>query len=198
MPRPSHPDVEALKFRDRAAWRRWLARNHAKASEIWIVFAKKGSGVPSVRYDEAVEEALCFGWIDGVVNRIDEVYYRQRFTPRRPGSNWASSNRERFARMVREGRMTAAGLAASPPPDDGSEATRKASRELAPAAVEKSIRSDARAWAVYRALPPSARRDYAVWITEAKREATRQKRLAEALEMLRAGKRLSEKWGLNK
>ena len=190
--------LDSIAFADRAAWRAWLELHAADAPGVWLQFAKKGSGVPSVRYDEAVEEALCFGWIDGVVNRIDEVYYRQKFTPRRKGSNWASSNRERFARMVREGRMTKAGLAQSPPPDDGAEAARNAARALAPAAVESSIRADAAAWAFYETLPPSARRDYAAWITEAKREETRQKRLAEALQMLRQGKRLSEKWGLNK
>jgi uncharacterized protein YdeI (YjbR/CyaY-like superfamily) len=96
---------------DRAAWRAWLTANHARASEIWLVFLKKHVDEPCVTLDEAMEEALCFGWVDSVMQRIDERSHALRFTPRKPASHWSASNRERFERLSREGRMAPAGLA---------------------------------------------------------------------------------------
>jgi uncharacterized protein YdeI (YjbR/CyaY-like superfamily) len=103
-----------LHVTTRARWRRWLAEHHGKESEIWLVYNKKASGLPRVAYDEAVEEALCFGWIDGITKPIDEDRYAQRFTPRREKSNWSDLNRRRFAKLVKERRMTPAGMARRP------------------------------------------------------------------------------------
>jgi uncharacterized protein YdeI (YjbR/CyaY-like superfamily) len=100
--------------RSRAAWRAWLSRHHADRREIWLVYYKKGSGKVGTSYDESVEEALCFGWVDGQTKGLDEARYAGRFTPRRPDSNWSTSNRERVARLLREGRMTEAGLRVLP------------------------------------------------------------------------------------
>ena len=97
---------------DRAAWRAWLDAHHASAAEIWLVFLKKHVGEPCVTLDEAVEEALCFGWIDGLLRRIDERSHVLRFTPRKPASQWSASNKARVERLTREGRMAPAGLAA--------------------------------------------------------------------------------------
>jgi uncharacterized protein YdeI (YjbR/CyaY-like superfamily) len=96
---------------DRATWRAWLEANHARAGEIWLVFLKKHVGEPCVTLDEAVEEALCFGWIDGHLRRIDERSHALRFTPRKPTSQWSAGNKERVERLTREGRMAPAGLA---------------------------------------------------------------------------------------
>ena len=96
-------------------WRDWLAKHHDSQQEVWLVFYKQHTGRPRIPYEQAVEEALCFGWIDSIVRRIDEDRYAQKFTPRRAGSNWSELNRRRFTRLVREGRMTEAGLAKSPP-----------------------------------------------------------------------------------
>ena len=104
--------TEAKKFRTRSAWRRWLADHHATSGGMWLLFAKKGSGIPSVAYVEAVEEALCFGWIDAQVKRVDEFHYMQRFTPRREGSLWSAVNRARAVKLMEEGKVHAAGLAA--------------------------------------------------------------------------------------
>jgi uncharacterized protein YdeI (YjbR/CyaY-like superfamily) len=107
--------IQPLLFEDREGWRRWLADNHARAAEAWIVQFKKRSGRTSVAYDDAVEEALCFGWVDGKIMSVDEDSYAVRFTPRRAkGSNWAPSNRARVEKLKREGRMTPAGLAVLP------------------------------------------------------------------------------------
>jgi uncharacterized protein YdeI (YjbR/CyaY-like superfamily) len=100
---------ETVRVRSRAEWRTWLSRHHADRQEIWLVYYKKGSGEAGISYDESVEEALCFGWVDGQTKGLDAASYAGRFTPRRPGSNWSPSNRERAARLVREGRMTEAG-----------------------------------------------------------------------------------------
>ena len=104
-----------LLFEDREAWRRWLEDNHASAAEAWLTQFKKGVAKRSVPYEDAVEEALCFGWIDGMIRGVDAESYVMRMTPRRPRSNWSESNRARIARLKREGRLTPAGLAVLPP-----------------------------------------------------------------------------------
>ncbi len=110
-------------------WRAWLEENHHRETEIWLVFYKSHTGHPCVSYEDAVEEALCFGWIDSLVKRIDDDRYAQKFSPRKPGSKWSVSNRRRMAKLIREGRMTPAGLAtvtysnpAEPPAEDRDQA----------------------------------------------------------------------------
>ena len=99
-------------FADASTFRAWLERRHADANELWLGLYKKGSGKSGISYDEAVEEALCFGWIDGLTKTVDDVSYMIRFTPRRARSNWSASNVERVKQLQREGRMREAGLAA--------------------------------------------------------------------------------------
>lgn len=106
---------ETLLVTTRQQWREWLAQHHHDRKEIWLVYYKKTSGKTGITYDESVEEALCFGWIDGAFKGIDEETYAGRFTPRRPKSPWSASNRTRVTRLLQEGRMTEAGLAALPP-----------------------------------------------------------------------------------
>jgi uncharacterized protein YdeI (YjbR/CyaY-like superfamily) len=103
-------DVAAKAFRTPKAWETWLARHHDRVPEVWVKLAKKGSGIPSVTYDEAVEVALCYGWIDGLTRGLDEDYYVQRFTPRRAKSNWSRPNIERAEALIASGRMQPAGL----------------------------------------------------------------------------------------
>ena len=104
-------ELERIGAPDRASWRRWLKENHEGSPGVWLVYFKKASGKPSVSYDEAVEEALCFGWIDSLVNSLDEERYMQVYTPRKRGSVWSKPNKERVARVVAAGLMTEAGLA---------------------------------------------------------------------------------------
>jgi len=105
---------ETLLVTTREEWRKWLAQHHHEYKEIWLIYFKKTSGKTGISYEESVEEALCFGWIDGTNKGIDQETYAGRFTPRRLKSHWSDSNRERVARLLREGRMTEAGLAALP------------------------------------------------------------------------------------
>lgn len=106
--------TETLYVTDRAEWRRWLVDNHKTAKEIWLVYYSKESGKPRIPYLHAVEEALCFGWIDGIAKKMDAEHTAQRFTPRRPKSNWTELNKERMRRLIAQGLMTEAGLAVAP------------------------------------------------------------------------------------
>jgi uncharacterized protein YdeI (YjbR/CyaY-like superfamily) len=177
-------DRRLLRARSRAAWRVWLARNHATAKEVWLVYRKKHTGKPRLTYPEAVEEALCFGWIDTTVNRLDEDHYMQRFTPRTNTRNWSTLNLERFERMVAQGRMTEAGRIKRPagvrPPKK-----RLQSGDPVPKFIERALASHPDERKKFLALAPSYRRDYVRWITEAKRPETRERRLREALRRLR-------------
>jgi uncharacterized protein YdeI (YjbR/CyaY-like superfamily) len=105
---------ETLTVRSRDQWRRWLAKHHADKKEIWLIYFRKTSGKSGISYEESVEEALAYGWIDGQVKGVDDARYAGRFTPRRPGSNWSTSNVERIKRLIDEGRMAAPGLAIIP------------------------------------------------------------------------------------
>lgn len=117
----------------REAWRAWLVANHAGVTEVWLAYAKKHTGKPRVAYQDAVDEALCFGWIDSTTHRVDDEYYAQRFTPRRPRSEWSETNRKRFRALVREGRMTVAGHAKKPAPRTPAQRAALKSKRAAPA-----------------------------------------------------------------
>lgn len=175
--------------RDRAAWRAWLAKHHASVGEVFVVFQRKGTG-PSVTYDDAVEEALCFGWIDGVRGKLDETRFTNRFTPRRPGSNWSAPNRQRAAALIAAGLMQPAGQAAI------DEAKRTGAWEkpeaklpagALPAELTAAFARAKTAQRAYEALAPGQRRLWARWVGEAKQAETRARRAARAVEQLRAG-----------
>jgi len=106
---------ETLKIRNRLEWRRWLARHHAEKKEIWLIYYKRASGRSGISYEDSVQEALAYGWIDGQTKSIDEATYAGRFTPRRPNSNWSASNLARIKKLLAQGRMAAPGLAVLPP-----------------------------------------------------------------------------------
>jgi uncharacterized protein YdeI (YjbR/CyaY-like superfamily) len=180
----------------RADWRSWLAANHDRETEIWLVYNKRHTGEPRVEYDDAVEEALCFGWIDSIVRTIDADRYAQKFTPRKAKSKWSASNRERFARMVREGKMTPAGMAKAPPPEEdpvAEMAPAKRAGDAVPGYIEEALRANGAAWTNFSNLAPSYRRLYVGWVEDAKKEETRRKRLAEAVRLLEQGKKLGLK-----
>jgi uncharacterized protein YdeI (YjbR/CyaY-like superfamily) len=181
-------------FASRAAWRAWLEKNHAKVDEIWLVYYKKASGKPSVEYAASVEEALCFGWIDGLKKRIDDERYTHRFTPRKPQSPWSTLNVERAERLIREGKMRPAGLAAFE--------RRKAYDPKRSAAMQKlsltpeiqhALRANRKAWKNFTALAPGQKKYYVAWLVTAKRPETRRKRLAEAIALLERNKKLGMK-----
>ena len=176
-----------------AAFRRWLARHGATTPELWIGFYKKGSGLKGMTYAEAVDEALCHGWIDGIIKRIDESSYMHRFTPRKRTSFWCAVNIAMVRKLEEAGRMTPAGLAAF-----ATHESRKAPysheqqhRELGPEQL-RAIRGNRDAWAYWQRQPPSYRKVVAYWIGNAKREATRERRLALLVACSAEGRRVPQ------
>jgi uncharacterized protein YdeI (YjbR/CyaY-like superfamily) len=183
---------ERLEAANRAGWRAWLRQNHARAEEVWLVYYKKATGKPSVGYKESVEEAICFGWIDGLKKRIDDERYCHRFSPRRESSKWTPANIEIAERMIAQKKMAAAGRRAfdrREEYDPGFLAERSREPVLSPE-LEKALRADRPAWDAFEALSPGCRKEYVQWLMSAKREATREKRLVEARALLRKGKKL--------
>lgn len=180
-------------FKNRAAWRAWLEKNHARENELWVVFYKKNSHQPTVTYDEAVEEALCFGWIDGLTKGMDEKKYAVRFTPRKSGSIWSESNKKRVAKMIEQGLMTAIGLAKVEEAKANGEWDKAAVREdvsQLPAELKRALASDKVARQNFAKLSPSHKRQFIYWIMDAKRAETREKRIEKTLMMLKANQRL--------
>lgn len=163
-----------------AHFRRWLERHHASKSELLVGFFKRGSGKPSITWPESVDEALCFGWIDGVRRKLDEESYTIRFTPRKKDSNWSAINIGRVAALREEGRMQAAGLAAFElRREDRSAIYAYENRpvDLDPES-EKKLRANRKAWSFWLAQPPWYRRTVSYWVLSAKKEETRERRLA--------------------
>ncbi|HEX4959644.1 MAG TPA: YdeI/OmpD-associated family protein [Thermoanaerobaculia bacterium] len=188
--------MKTLHVTTREEWRAWLAAHHATEREIWLVYAKQHTGQPRVSYDHAVEEALCFGWIDSIVRRLDDDLYAQKFTPRINTAKWSESNLRRFAALVKEERMTPAGLAKGPSPDavpvKPPRRTADEGDEI-PDYIQRRLQTNATAWRFFQSLAPSYRRLYVKWIDTAKREETRRKRLEEAIGLLEEGKKLGLK-----
>jgi uncharacterized protein YdeI (YjbR/CyaY-like superfamily) len=184
--------MELAFFASPAAFRKWLEKNHDKASELMVGFYKKDSGKPSITWPESVDQALCFGWIDGVRRRIDDVSYSIRFTPRKRTSTWSAINIARVAELTKLGLMQPAGLRAFEQRRDDKSAIyayENAVRTLDPA-DEKKFRANRKAWQFFNAQPPSYRRVSIYWITSAKREETRARRLATLIDDSANGQRL--------
>jgi uncharacterized protein YdeI (YjbR/CyaY-like superfamily) len=181
-----------LYFEDRDSWRAWLGENHDEVREVWLVFYKKHTGTACISYDAAVEEALCFGWIDSLIRRLDDDRYARKFTPRTDFKKWSASNLERVERLVASGRMTDIGLAKLDP--GVRPQARPATQPLEiPPFFAAALAADDAAREFFDQLAPSYRRDFVGWVCSAKREETRRRRLEEALELLRQKKKLGMK-----
>jgi uncharacterized protein YdeI (YjbR/CyaY-like superfamily) len=173
------------RAKDRAAWRAWLAKNHDNVKVVWVLYPKKHTGERCMSYEDSVEEALCYGWIDSIIKRIDDDTYARKFTPRTDHENWSEVNKRRVAKCIQEGRMTEIGLAKinySSPDKPPRPSPPKFSK--IPAAMIKALKTNAAAWKNFSSMAPSHQRRYALWIMSAKREETREKRLAEAMQRL--------------
>ena len=190
--RPTLDQLERVSLKDRASWRAWLEENHLRDTGVWLVSFKKASGKPRVDYDAAVEEALCFGWIDSLVRTLDDERAMQLFTPRKPRSPWSPSNRRRVEKLVAAGLMQAAGRAKI------EEAKRDGSWEVYAAAESLVVPPDlraafeagpARAQASWDAFSPSSRRAILWWVHSAKRPETRARRIAQVVSEAARGRR---------
>jgi uncharacterized protein YdeI (YjbR/CyaY-like superfamily) len=179
-------------FKSANDFRRWLEKNHATTQELWVGYHKRSSKQPSITWPESVDEALCFGWIDGIRKRVDDDRFVIRFTPRKPGSTWSAVNVKRVEELEAMGLMQPAGRAAL--------ARRQADRsgsysyEQRPADLPEEylarLRADERAWAFWQAQPPGYRKTATWWVVSAKREETRQRRLVELVEECANGRRV--------
>lgn len=179
-------------FETPAAFRRWLERHHTVEKELWVGFYKVKSGRGGMAYREALHEALCYGWIDGVVRRVDEECYAQRFTPRRKGSTWSLANIRRVEELKALGRMRPSGLAAFERRVE--EGRRRYSFEQPAVALspglEGTFRANNGAWSFFNAQPQSYRRTVTWWVMSGKKEETRQRRLSRLIAASEAGRRL--------
>jgi uncharacterized protein YdeI (YjbR/CyaY-like superfamily) len=172
--------VKPVFFESPSAFREWLARHHDSVLEAWIGFHKKAAGRKSVTYSEALDEALCFGWIDGVRRTLDEKRWTIRFTPRKPRSTWSLVNIRRAAALKKKGRMAPAGLKAFDTRDRARSGIYSFEQRAAlrlDAAAEKKFRARRKAWSFFQAQPPGYRKTATFWVMSAKKEETRARRL---------------------
>jgi uncharacterized protein YdeI (YjbR/CyaY-like superfamily) len=183
--------MEPTFFATPADFRAWLERHHESDSELIVGFHKRGSGRPSITWPEAVDQALCFGWIDGVRRRIDAASYSIRFTPRKARSTWSAVNIKRMKELVEEGLVAPAGMAAFERRADDRAAIysyeQRKSAKLEPD-QERRLRADERAWAFFEAQPPSYRRAAIHWATSAIKPERRERRLTQVIECSAAGR----------
>jgi len=188
-PAPTPRDV--IFFANPDELRDWFDSHHQSADELWVGYHRKATGRPTVTWPEAVDEALCVGWIDGVRYRLDDERHAQRFTPRRKGSIWSAINTKRATELITEGRMRPAGVKAFEARSPEKTAIYSYEREAAAFTEEQQARfeADGRAWAFFQAQAPSYRRSITHWVSSAKREETRQRRFERLLEDSRRGLR---------
>lgn len=190
---PGDDGLPVVKFTSDSEWRVWLEQNHASAEGVWISIAKKGAGVDSVRYPEVLEHAICFGWIDGRRERLDDMRFLQRFTPRRARSPWSKINREKAERLAQEGQMAAAGLEeVRRAKDDGRWERAYASQRtaLVPEDLQRELDASPAAAAAFSELSSQNRYAILYRLDQARRAETRARRLAEYVRMLEAGETL--------
>ncbi len=186
--------MKATFFATPADFRKWLEKNHDKRPELLVGFYKQGSGKPSMTWPESVDEALCFGWIDGIRRTIDDESYSIRFTPRRAHSIWSNVNTKRVAELTKQGRMHPSGVEAfkaSDPKRSGiySFEQREKNKKLG-AAYEAKFRANRKAWAFFEAQPPGYQRLGSLWVMSAKKEDTKLRRLAALIADSAAGRRI--------
>jgi len=186
--------MDVTFFETPATMRAWLKEHHRTASEVWVGFYKKGSGRPSITWPESVDEALCFGWIDGIRKRVDDVSYTIRFTPRKPRSIWSAVNVARAEELIQLGRMTRAGLGAFEAREENrtGQYSYEQRRDRLDAPYEDKLKANEKAWAYWQSQPPSYRKAVVWWVVSAKQEATRLRRLEQLIDDSAHGRRIAQ------
>jgi uncharacterized protein YdeI (YjbR/CyaY-like superfamily) len=179
-----------LEVRTREKWRQWLAKHYASSPGIWLVRHKQHTGVESMSYEDMVREALCYGWVDSLVKRLDDDRFAIKVTPRKPTSKWSDINRKRWNDLKAAGQLAASGLAAAP--TSNRYATKPTIPRL-PTYVAKAFKTNLKAWQHFQTLAPTYQRHFVAWIHTAKRPETREKRIRESIAVLAAGQKLGLK-----
>lgn len=175
---------KAHNFKDRNEFRKWLTKNHDKAEETWLLYYKKHTGKPSVTHEEAVEEALCFGWIDSMVRRIDDERYMQKYTPRKPKSVWSEINKKAALNMINKKKMTKAGLKKIDEAKKNGKwqaAYTSKRKERIPSYLKNALMKNKKAWKNFQNFANTYQNMYIGWVKEAKREETKERRIKEVV-----------------
>ena len=191
------PEAKDLLYTPtRAAWREWLENHHESANEIWLTFYKKHTGKPCISYDDAVEEALCFGWIDGIKKRVDEERYTHRFSPRKRKSVWSEWNKKRVDKLMKQGLMTEAGMIlVREAQKNGTweEVIVREQGDKIPKEFQNALNANKKALDHFHKMAPGYKKQYILWILDAKRTETRERRILEAITLLNENKKLGMK-----
>lgn len=179
-------ELKKVQPKSRAAWRGWLEKHHAASAGIWLVFAKKHTGIPTLSYEDAVLEALCFGWIDSLVKSIDDRFHMQMFTPRKPKSAWSVTNKARLAKLMKAGAMAPAGLAAvEQAKKSGSWSTYASVDALTiPLELKRALDANPDAKKNWPTYTESAQRSFLHMVNDAKRPETREKRVGRVIDLV--------------
>jgi uncharacterized protein YdeI (YjbR/CyaY-like superfamily) len=188
--------TEELYVANRNGWRAWLRENHDIKNEIWLIYYKRHTGRPSIPYGDSVEEALCFGWVDSIIKKIDYEKFARKFTPRKSSSKWSETNKQRARKMIEDGKMTKAGLTRIKEAESNGEwfKTPATRRELeVPLYLKKALAANKKASDNSSNLANTYKRHLVAWISSAKKEETRMKRLEEALRLLEKNEKLGMK-----
>jgi uncharacterized protein YdeI (YjbR/CyaY-like superfamily) len=183
-------ELMTLEVGNRRQWRAWLRKHHISSPGVWLVFHKAHTGMKSVQYEDAVREALCYGWIDSLIKRLDNDRYALKVTPRRRMSKWSEINRKRWMELKGAHLLAPAGLAAAP---TGNTYEPKPVVPSLPSYIARVLKANSEAWKFFRGLAPGYRHQFVRWIHTAKRTETREKRLVESIALLAAGKKLGLK-----
>jgi uncharacterized protein YdeI (YjbR/CyaY-like superfamily) len=186
--------MKTIELKNRSEWRDWLAANHDKETEIWLVYYKKAIGIPSIQYGESLDEALCYGWVDSLIKKIDEQRYARKFTPRKDDSKWSLVNKKRVEQLIQEGRMSEHGMkkveAAKHSGRWDSPVQKPKLDFTMPADFAEALRNNPEAEAAFKGLAASHQKQYLAWIITAKRPETKKKRITESIQLLSEGKKL--------
>ena len=189
--------MKQLYLRTDIKWRKWLTKNHDKVEEVWLIFYKKITGKPSIDYDAAVEEALCFGWIDSLVKKIDEERYVRKFTPRKEKSVWSELNKKRVKKVIKEGRMTEFGMEKITLAKKNGMWNKKIEPPKityeAPKDFISALRKNKKAKINFEKFSPSDKKRYYTWINIAKKKETRERRIKESIKFLLKEEKLGMK-----
>jgi len=187
---PVAKSLETIEIGTHRDWRAWLRKHHATSPGVWVVFYKSHTGRPSIADEDFVREALCFGWIDSLIKRLDDDRYARKVTPRTRTSPWSSLNRRRWAELKAQGLLSPAGLSVAP---TSRTYAPKPKIPVLPPYIAKAFKANPKVWTFFQTLTPTYRRHFVVWIHMAKRPETRDKRIRESVRLLAAGEKLGLK-----
>ncbi len=188
--------MKQLYFKTSQEWREWLANNNDKETEIWLIFFKKDTGKPSMEYESSVEEALCFGWIDSIIKKIDESKYARKFTPRKDNSNWSEANKKRVERLINNQRMTDIGLVKIETAKQNGQWDKPDRPDISfdiPEEFKKALDKNNEAKEYFEQLALTYRKQFIGWIVVTKRPETKEKRINESIKLLAKGQKLGLK-----